>query len=234
MTGKINRIMIDIIHQGLRMIHPPRLPKPMPAGEPEPLAEHTQIYQSVLTGLDYNGFTAGGLILEQVKARKVQLMRSKLPGLRIVDSILEMCEVSGSQWETGFFRRVVFKDCRLLGAQLLDAIFEDVEFINCQAESLAVVSAKFKNCRFQKCELTKAIFDSADASKVVFDRCNLTSANFHLAKLKDTDFRTSDIGGLQVGVTEMQGAIIAPHQALQVIGLLGVAVRDIDETGEEI
>jgi uncharacterized protein YjbI with pentapeptide repeats len=206
----------------------------MPTGEPEPLADHTHIFQSTLTGLDYNNFNASGLILEQVKARKVQLMRSKLPGLRIVDSILDMCEVSGSQWETGFFRRVVFKDCRLLGAQMVDAIFEDVEFINCQADGLALVSAKFKNCRFQKCELKKSIFDGADVSKVVFDRCNLTSANFHLAKMKETDFRTSDIGGLQVGVTEMQGAIIATHQAQQVVGLLGVVVKDIEDPENEI
>ena len=211
------------------MVHPPRLPKPMPSGEPEPLAEHTHIFQSALTGLDYNELNAGGLFLEQVKARKLQLMRSKLPGLRIVDSVFEMCEFSGSQWETGFFRRVVFKDCRLLGTQMLEGIFEDVEFINWQAESLALVSAKFKNCRFHKCVLKKATIDGADASKVIFSQCDLISANFHLAKLKETDFRTSDIGGLQVGVTEMQGAVIAPHQTLQVVGLLGVIVKEIEE-----
>ena len=211
------------------MVHPPKLPKPMPSGDPEPLTEHTHIFQSSLNGLDYNGLNAGGLFLEQVKARKLQLMRSKLPGLRIVDSAFEMCEFSGSQWETGFFRRVVFKDCRLLGTQMLEGIFEDVEFINCQAESLALVSAKFKNCRFHKCVLKKSTFDGADASKVIFSQCDLISANFHLAKLKETDFRTSDIGGLQVGVTEMQGAVIAPHQTLQVVGLLGVIVKEIEE-----
>lgn len=215
------------------MIHPPRLPKPMPGGEPEPLAEHTHIFQSSLNGLDYNELYAAGLFLEQVKARKLQLMRSKLPGLRIVDSVFEMCEFSGSQWEMGFFRRVVFKDCRLLGTQMLEGIFEDVEFINCQSESLALVSAKFKNCRFHKCVLKKATFDGADASKVIFSQCDLISANFHLAKLKEADFRTSDIGGLQVGVTEMQGAVIAPHQTLQVVGLLGVIVKEIEEPDQE-
>lgn len=58
--------------------------------------------------------------------------------------------------------------------------------------------------------------------------CDLTEANFHLAKLDETDFRTSIIDGLQVGVEEMHGAIIAPHQVLQVVGLLGVKVQDID------
>jgi len=209
------------------MIHPPRLPKPMPTGEPEALADHVHIYQSTLTGLDYSSLLAAGVILEQVRARKVQFLRSKMPGFRAVDSILETSEFSGADWEKAFFRRVIFQGCRLLGTQMLDGIFEDVEFINCQAEGLLLVGTKFKNSRFSKCKLSKSSFDGADLNGMTFDDCDLQGANFHEAKLKGTDFRTSEIGGLQVGVMEMQGAIIAPHQVMQVVGLLGVKVKDI-------
>jgi uncharacterized protein YjbI with pentapeptide repeats len=200
----------------------------MPANEPEPLADHVHIFQTSLTGQDYTGLQAGGIILEQVRARKIQFLRSKIPGFRVVDSILETCEFSGADWEKAFFRRVVFQGCRLLGTQMLEGIFEDVEFINCQAEGLLMVATKFKNCRFLKCKLKKASFDGADLGAAVFDDCDLSEANFHEAKLAGTDFRTSVIGGLQVGVKEMQGAIIAPHQVLQVVGLLGVKVMDIE------
>ncbi len=210
------------------MIHTPRLPRPFPATESEPFSPHAHIFQSVLSGEDYNNLQAPGLIIDQVKARKLQMLRSNLPGLRIVDSILDTCEFSGSEWEKGFFRRVVFQGCRLMGAQMMDGIFEDVEFINCQAESLAVVSAKFKRCRFSKCVLRRAVFDGADVSGVAFNDCDLTEANFHQAKLVGTDLRTSQIGGLRIGVEEIRGAIIAPHQTLQVVGLLGVNVVDIN------
>lgn len=211
------------------MIHPPRLPKPMPADEPEALTDHAHIYQCALIGSDYNNLIARGLILEQVRARKVQLMRSNLPGLRVVDSMLETCEMSGCEWEMAFFRRVAFQGCRLMGTQMLEGLFEDVEFVNCQMEGVSVVSAKFKNCRFSKCILRKASFDGADLTGVSFIDCDLTEADLHLAKLKGTDLSTSQIGGLRVGVEEMLGAIIAPHQALQVVGLLGVVVKDPDE-----
>jgi uncharacterized protein YjbI with pentapeptide repeats len=215
------------------MIQPPRLPKPMPTTEPEPLADHAHIFQTLLNGLDYNTLQAKGLILEQIRARKVQFLRSNLPGLRVVDSVLETCELSGSLWEKSFFRRVTIQGCRLMGTQMMDGIFEDVDFVNCQAEGLSLVSARFKNCRFSKSVLIKTNFDGADVSKVIFNNCDLTEADFHLAKLKDTDFRTSQIGGLRVGVEEMQGAIIAPHQVLQVVGLLGVKVKDIDSLEDE-
>ncbi len=215
------------------MIHPPRLPKPMPTDEPEPLADHAHVFQRALNSLDYNNLASRGLILEQIRARKVQLLRSNLPGLRVVDSLLETCEISGSEWETAFFRRVSFQGCRLMGTQMLEGLFEDVEFVNCQMEGLSAVSAKFKNCRFSKCILRKASFDGADLPGVAFSECDLTEADFHLAKMKGVDFRTAQIGGLRVGVEEMRGAIIAPHQALQVVGLLGVQIRDIDEPGEK-
>jgi len=209
------------------MIHPPRLPKPFPATESELFLPHAHIFQSVMSGEDYNNLHAPGLIIEQVKARKLQMLRTNLPGLRIVDSILDTCEFSGSEWEKGFFRRVVFQGCRLMGTQMLDGIFEDVEFINCQMESATLVSSKFKRCRFSKCVLRKAVFDGADVSGVYFTDCDLTEANFHQAKLIGADLRTSQIGGLRIGVDEIRGAIIAPHQTLQVIGLLGVQVKDI-------
>jgi uncharacterized protein YjbI with pentapeptide repeats len=217
----------------MQKIHPPRLPKPMPANEPEAFDDHVHIYQSSINGLDYSNLHAGGLILEQVKARKLQMMRSNLPGLRVVDSILDLCEFSGAEWEKSFFRRVVFQGCRLLGAQMLEAIFEDVEFIHCQAEGLSLVSTKFKNCRFSKCMLRKASFDGADVRGMIFSDCDLLEANFHLAKMQGTDLRTAQIGGLKIGVEEMQGAIIAPHQTLQVVGLLGVKVQEIDQLEEE-
>jgi uncharacterized protein YjbI with pentapeptide repeats len=215
------------------LIHSPRLPKSLPVDTAGSIGDHVHIFQSALTGLEANNLQASGLILEQVKARKVQLLRSNLPGLRVVDSVFENCEISASEWEKAFFRRVVFKDCRLMGAQMLEGIFEDVEFINCQAESLTVVSARFKNCRFAKSVLRKSSFDGADASNVIFDNCDLSEANFHLARLTGADFRTSEINGLCVGVQEMQGAIIAPHQALQVVGLLGVEVKVIDQPEAE-
>lgn len=212
------------------MIKSPRLPKPMPTAAPEALADHAHIFQCALNGLDYNNLLARGLILEQVRARKVQLLRSNLPGLRVVDSLMETCEMSGCEWETAFFRRVIFQGCRLMGTQILEGFFEDVEFIDCQMEELSVVSAKFKNCRFSKCAIRKASFDGADLTGVAFSDCDISEADFHLAKLIGTDFRTAKIGGLRVGVEEMRGAIIAPYQALQVVGLLGVVVKDLDES----
>jgi uncharacterized protein YjbI with pentapeptide repeats len=213
-------------------IQAPRLPKPMPTDGPETLADHVHIFQSILTGQDYSGLQANGVILEQVRVRKVQFLRAKMHGFRVVDSILETSEFSGGDWEKAFYRRVIFQGCRLLGPQMLEATFEDVEFINCQAEGILMVSTKFKNCLFSKCNLKKASFDEADLSGVIFDDCDLSEANFHEAKLAGTDFRTSVIGGLQVGVKEMQGAIIAPHQVLQVVGLLGVRVKDIEHPDE--
>ncbi|MEN6408382.1 MAG: pentapeptide repeat-containing protein, partial [Anaerolineaceae bacterium] len=59
--------------------------------------------------------------------------------------------------------------------------------------------------------------------------CDLTGADFCNAKLKGADFRTALLNGLRVGAQDFAGAIIAPEQALQVVGLLGVEVKEPDD-----
>lgn len=44
----------------------------------------------------------------------------------------------------------------------------------------------------------------------------------------DTDLRGSQLEGLRVGISELQGAIIAPSQAVHLASLLGIVVKAED------
>jgi hypothetical protein len=46
------------------------------------------------------------------------------------------------------------------------------------------------------------------------------------SRLAGADFRGSIINGMQVGAPELKGAIIEPGQAVQVVDLLGVVVKE--------
>ncbi|MFL7870431.1 MAG: pentapeptide repeat-containing protein, partial [Anaerolineales bacterium] len=69
-------------------------------------------------------------------------------------------------------------------------------------------------------------FEEAKLEGTIFKRCDMTAANLRNADLKEADLRGSTLDGLQVSAQDMQGAIITPTQAIQVAGLLGVAVMD--------
>jgi uncharacterized protein YjbI with pentapeptide repeats len=104
-----------------------------------------------------------------------------------------------------------------------------LRFNDCNAEGANFVTAIFKAARFEKCVLRGSTFEGADLTGVVFHDCDLSGADLRNAKLKDTDFRSSVIDGLKTGVKELQGAIIAPLQAIQVVSLLGILVKENDE-----
>jgi uncharacterized protein YjbI with pentapeptide repeats len=60
----------------------------------------------------------------------------------------------------------------------------------------------------------------------IFKGCDLTNADLRNANLQKADLRGSTLDELQVSPKDMQGAIISPAQAIQVVSLLGVSVME--------
>jgi uncharacterized protein YjbI with pentapeptide repeats len=203
----------------------PQIPKHLPPAAlmAEDYAQETQL---LFTHDNLTDSKVTNLLLEQVICRQVIFLQARWTGLRVFDSRLERCDLSGAAWEKARFRRVEVLGCRLLGVDLLDSSFEDVLFRDCNGEGALFGSANFKAARFENCNLRETSFEGADLTGVVFHQCDLTHANFRGAKLTEADLRTATIDGLQAGITELKGAIIAPLQAIQVVGLLGITVKE--------
>ncbi len=207
-------------------LYPPRLPKRLEKASLDTLSDGGQYAQALLVKDQAAGAKASEILFDQVSLRQVVLTQSHFAGLRIFDSRLEGCELSGVQWEASRFRRVELRGCRLLGADLSQASFEDVLFYDCKGERAIFLSAAFKAVRFEKCDFREASFEGADLTGAIFAECNLRKADLRGAKLAGADLRTSIIDGMQVGIKELQGAIIDPLQAVQVVSLLGLVVKE--------
>jgi uncharacterized protein YjbI with pentapeptide repeats len=103
-----------------------------------------------------------------------------------------------------------------------------VRFSECILEGAIFSMADLKAVRFEKCSLRGALFDGANLGGVVFARGDLSGADLRGAKLVRTDFSQATIDGMKAGPADMQGALIATEQAVQVVGLLGVIVKKED------
>jgi uncharacterized protein YjbI with pentapeptide repeats len=195
----------------------------------ERLEDHREYAALSLLGCDFANQIAGDIVFEQVHLRRVAFTRSHLTKIRLSDTRAEVAELSGAVWEKARFRRVEFIGCRLLGIQLLEAQMEDVLFRECNLERAVLARVACKAVRFEKCILHGASLEEADLTGVAFAECDLTDTDVRGAKLHGADFRSSTIDGLRATAREWQGAIIAPAQAVQVVGLLGVTVREDEE-----
>jgi uncharacterized protein YjbI with pentapeptide repeats len=183
----------------------------------EQLASGEQYLGLALTGGKYAGQAAQRVLFEQVLLKRVDLSRTRLPGVQWNDARLEGCDLSGVDWEKARLRRVEFIGCRLVGARLLDAQLDDVLFRDCQGELALFWSVICRHVRFEQAHLREASFAKADLSGVVFQDCDLYRAN---------------LNGLQVGLRELHGAIIDSTQAIYVASLTGVVIRDDHDPAE--
>lgn len=207
-------------------IQPPRLPARLEAAQRVALEEDALFEQVRIDGLDFSGQKGKNLAFVEAELRRVNFSAGKIQGIRLSDCQLERCELAAAVWEKARMRRVVWKGCRLTGINLVEAALEDVLFQDCTIEGASFGVSAFKAARFEGCNLREASFLGCDLSGVVFHRCDLSRANLSEATLKGTDLRTAVIDGLRAGSREIQGAIIAPEQAVQVVKLLGVEVRE--------
>jgi uncharacterized protein YjbI with pentapeptide repeats len=182
----------------------------------------------VITGGDCVGQQAAKVLFEQTHWQRVNVARTQLDGVRLVDTRLETVDCSGAIWRQARLRRVEFVECKLLGTQLLGAQFEHVLMRDCKLEGAVLAATKCKVVRFERCDLRGVSFEEADLTGVVFQQCDLSEADLRGSKLNGADLRGSILNRVQVGAKELHGAIIDPTQAVQVVSLLGLTVKELD------
>ena len=195
------------------------------------LADQSGYTQQALLDCNFSQQSADDLLFEYVSCKRVSFNNSSLTLAQLFDVRLDGCDLAGAQWEKAHLRRVELSGCRLVGLRLSDSSLEDVQIIKCNAELARFWACSFKAARFDHCVLREASFDGSDLLGVIFRDCDLSQADLRNTKLKGADLRGSTIAGVQVGIKELQGAIVTSSQAIQLAGLLGVTVQGEDELG---
>lgn len=211
-------------------ILPPQLPRRLESGDLFSIEDDDIIETQLLTGCDLSSQAGARALFEQVLFQRGIFNNTKLPRTRIIDCRFETCDLSQVVLEGARLSRVEFSGCRLIGAQWINAQLDDVSFKDCGLEGAVYSLAAFRAARFENCVLRNAFFDEADLTNVVFEQCDLSGAVLQGACLKGADLRGSKIGSLLVDAQDLRGAIIDPRQALQVVALLEITVKEPGET----
>jgi uncharacterized protein YjbI with pentapeptide repeats len=211
-----------------------RLPKPPDiTGDPDTvglpgdrLQSHERYEYVSVPQTDLSGQEAGYARFESGTFSRVDMHDTLFTGLKLVDTRLEGCDMANADWRQCELQRVELLGCRMLGFGAVEGRLHDVLFKECKARFARFHSATLKWTRFEKCDLTDADFHNADLSGVVFAGCDLTGCDMKGAKLAGADLRGSIVDGLRVELEELQGAIVDPVQAVSLLRLLGVVVKE--------
>ncbi|MBN1440508.1 MAG: pentapeptide repeat-containing protein [Anaerolineales bacterium] len=212
-----------------KTVKPPRIPKRLAAGTLAALEDDGDYSNMEVTGGRYAASAAARCVFEVVIFRRAVFGPSRCAKPRFLDCRLDACDLSGIDWEQARFRRVELLGCRGIGAQLVESEWEDACFREGNWERAVFTAARFRAAHFTGCSLRETSWEGADLTGAVFEDCDLTRADFRGSKLQDVDLRGSALDGAQAGWEEWKGAIVDPRQAVQVAGLLGIAVREKGE-----
>lgn len=164
----------------------------------------------------------------------LELDRCSLRGLKarkasFYDCTLRGCDVSGSDFEEAYFARSRLVGCKLEGTQLRKAFLRTTVLEGCVCRYSNWGEATLEGVRLVECDLREAFMSEVRLrARTRLTKCDLTRADFFRTRLKGMDLSTCNIAGIAVSDMhdELRGMLIAPHQAIDLVGMLGVRVCD--------
>jgi len=205
---------------------PPQLPTASASkAPPNELIDETTIENAIIEGLFAAGISAVNVLLRQCALIMARFTGAQLPKAHFADISFSHSDLANAALQEATLSRVSVSDCRLTGLSSTEGQWEDVAITNCHGELINFSGTTLKRVTFTSCNLTEADFYNTTLIDVRFIECELNRARFASAKSKRTDFRTSNVEGIQIGPRELQGVIIEPSQAQILIAGLGVSVR---------
>lgn len=190
------------------------------------LVEEGTFDQILVSGYVATGLMAKNMALKSVWLEKCQMQSGVWEKLQTMEVMWEQCDVSNTKMYESNWWKVKMVNCKLVGTHVNASILENVEFDSVKAEYLQVRYGKLRNVVFKDSDLKMADFSNSDLSGCVLKNCDLQEAEFYGAKLVGTDLRGSNLDKIKLSVVEIKGAIVTSVQAMYLMNLLGVEVRD--------
>lgn len=141
------------------------------------------------------------------------------------------CDLSNARLDEAFCARSRFVGCKLEGVQLTHAILRSVRMRECVCRYANMGEATFENVTLQGCDMREAFLSEVKFRRGTrLDGCDLTRADLFRTSLKGLDLSTCHIAGISVSDTraELNGAIISADQAVDMVGLLGLRVKEYE------
>ena len=207
---------------------PRLLPAPAPLVNPE-LVDGTE-----WAGVDVTGEVAGDRQAEYVEVASSRLAGLRLTGwridhLRMVDVLIEDCELSAVTLPAAHLTRVEFRRCRLSGLSAPNLKARHVRFTDCRADGTSFRMSSWDVAELSSVDLRDADFHASTLAGVRLVDCDLARADVSKATMDGTALHGSTLEGLR-GADALRGAVIASDQVVSLtvplLLAMGIVVDD--------
>lgn len=173
----------------------------------------------------WTGGKAAALNIEGCVLSRVRWSGSEFGSVTWKDVRLVGCDLANVNAHRINLVRVELIDCRLTGLAARATEWQDVLVRNSDARFVQLLGGVFRRCEFEGGDWQEADLQEADLSGAVMRGCQLQRADLRRARLRGTDFRQSDLEEMLVGISDLEGAIVDPAQAMVLARLMGLQIR---------
>lgn len=210
-------------------IHPPRVAADLMALDAPELVDAADWNGVEITGEPGGSRDVAYLELSASRLANVRLTGRRFDHLRLVDVLVEDCELSGVTLSDSHLTRVEFRRCRLSGLVASTMKARHVRFSECRADGAMFRMTSWDHAELSDVDLRDADFYAATLGGVRFVGCDLTGADLSKAAMAGTRLHGSTLEGIR-GADSLRGAVIGGDQilpvALSVFASMGIVVDD--------
>ncbi|MGN0474816.1 MAG: pentapeptide repeat-containing protein [Acutalibacteraceae bacterium] len=178
-------------------------------------------FDETIEGLNISDVEISGCIFRNCKFRNCQF-----EGVSFNNCVFESCDLSLLYMSQGSIMRTEIKNSKILGINLTFGIVNNVLFESTVCRFANFSEVRFTNTEFKDCDMNSASMDKCRVKQLAFSGCDLSGTNFCHTPLKSVDLRGNEINGMVFVGGELEGAVVDTAQAIGLVKLLGVEVKD--------
>jgi hypothetical protein len=171
----------------------------------------------------------GYLEVSSSRLEQLRLTGRRFGKLRLVDVVLEDCDLSACTLEDASLIRVEFRRCRLSWLEGAGLRAEDVGLTDSKLDGANLRMSKWERASLEDCDLRGIDLHAAHLRFARLVRCNLAGAQFAKADMSGAALHGSKLEGIQGGES-LRGVVIGSDQVMPlstaVFGALSIAVDD--------
>ena len=136
------------------------------------------------------------------------------------------CDLSNINFiDTSFFR-VKFENCKLFGSSFVDSNFDNVIIKDCMCNLINIAGLKIQNTKIINSNFKESRIMSCNLKNIIIEDVNFSNSEFINTSFKDIDLSSCNIDGIKTDLSSIKGVIINFHQLIDLIGLLGVKIKE--------
>jgi uncharacterized protein YjbI with pentapeptide repeats len=198
---------------------PPRLPSWLEKATMRALTDDAACSEVELASLSIAEQHTQGVKLDSARISDVDVSGSRLDGLRLVDDLLERCNLANVQARRAAATRVSIENSRMTGVTLSEATLHDVMVRDCRVDLASFSHSRLQRVSFENCMLVQTDFLESQLESVSFEHCDLSRADFRGARMQRCQLRRNNLAGLQ-GVGNLKGASMEWPDIVEMAGTL--------------